>query len=76
MRPDGWENPFKDDSERVGMRGYIGRRKYNAHEAGADAMLGGLLNSAESYHPNSGILKDKLKKHSFPKGRLVFIPEA
>ena len=79
MRPEGWKNPYYSHGNGDSLMSIAesGQEplKHEAYEAGADAMLEGLLNSAESYHPNSGILKDKLKKHSFPKGRLVFIPE-
>ena len=75
MRPEGWKNPHYDKRADGTASNLKKKPEYDIYEAGADAMLEGLVNSAESYHPNSGILKDKLKKHSFPKGRLVFIPE-
>ena len=75
MRPEGWDKK-RCDYLHLNTADSSSVENICTYEAGADAMLEGLLNSAESYHPNSGILMDKIKEHHFPKGRLVFIPEA
>lgn len=49
--------------------------KTNLVEFIADAMLESLLNSADSFAPNSLFLKDGLKSRKFKKGRFVFIPD-
>jgi len=69
MRPGGWKNPYAHK---------LAGEAYPAFEAGADAMLEGLLNQEcfQCYvHDNPGTTIVISKPPMLPNGYLVFIPE-
>ena len=87
-RPTGWENPYLYFGSPHSEFDVISNDKYKAYEAGADAMLEGLLKTGVPkevyadcllYATERGMTRTRFEEgevtYMGKKGKLVFIPE-